>query len=146
MPRVGFKLVRLALRRRVSRMPRGLRGWVSRSLEARRRVMRVGMGMVALTEMVTVAEEEEGMVVDGTITEAAAGIATRVEVGGVEGIRATTRMVIVRRGMIAVADAGGEGIMAVVDMEEAMEGAGMMGGGRRAVVERCCRAYKMAGE
>ena len=58
------------------------------------------MGTVALTEMViAAAEEEEGMVVDGMAMEG--GIAFKV--GGVEGIRAITRMGIVRRGMIAVA-------------------------------------------
>jgi hypothetical protein len=107
--------------------------------------MLVVMGMVALTATPTT--EEEDTVVAETIMEEA-GTTTKAVVGGVVGIRETTRMVIARRGMTAVGDAEGEGITAVVEDTVVVdtEEAGMMGGGRREVVEFPSSGYQVAGE
>lgn len=92
--------------------------------------------MAVPTETAT-AEEEEDMVVEEMGMEGGE-ITTKAVVGGVEGTRATMRTVTVRRGMIAVEDAEGEGTMAVVeDTVGVMEEVGMMDDGRRAVAE-CC--------
>jgi hypothetical protein len=107
--------------------------------------MLVVMGMVALTATPTMEVEEDTVVAETTME---AGTTTKAVVGGAVGTRETTRMVIARRGMIAVGDAEGEGITAaveatvVVDTEEA----GMMGGGRREVVECSSSGYHVAGE
>jgi hypothetical protein len=143
--RVVSRLDRLGLRPRGSSSSRGLPGWGSSSQEARHRVMLVVMGMVALTATPTMEVEEDTVVAETTME---AGTTTKAVVGGAVGTRETTRMVIARRGMIAVGDAEGEGITAaveatvVVDTEEA----GMMGGGRREVVECSSSGYHVAGE
>lgn len=106
----------------------GRRGWGSRSRAVRRlaTLVETGMGVrIGIRTVEAVVDMEEGIT-----TKVVIGMDMEVE--EVEGIKATMRMVIGRRGMIVGVDGAGEDTAAVVvDTVVTGDMAAMMGGGRK---------------